>query len=285
MTPSQASAVATSARLGVDPARDRWLACLPLAHVGGLAVVTRALDTGTPYRARAVRRRRVSSEARVAAPPWSPWWPRPCGRTDPSCSGPWSWAVPRRPRSLPENVVTTYGMTETGSGVVYDGVPLDGRRGADRGRFARVRRARSWSAGPMLLRAYRDGHDPKLDGGWLPTGDGGPRCRGPSRRARADGRGHRDRRRRTCGRLSWSTRSPATPGWPKPPCGSGPTPNGASGWWPGWSPSTRLRPRAPDELRELVAAQVAPWAAPKEVEVVSELPRTPSGKVRRADLT
>ena len=42
-----ASALATSARLGVDPARDRWLACLPLAHVGGLGVVTRALLTGT----------------------------------------------------------------------------------------------------------------------------------------------------------------------------------------------------------------------------------------------
>ena len=30
------------------------------------------------------------------------------------------------PRDRPPNVVTTYGMTETGSGVVYDGVPLDG---------------------------------------------------------------------------------------------------------------------------------------------------------------
>ena len=27
--------------------RDMWLACLPLAHVGGLAVVTRALVTNT----------------------------------------------------------------------------------------------------------------------------------------------------------------------------------------------------------------------------------------------
>ena len=68
-----ASARATSDRLGVDPTRHAWLACLPLAHVGGLSVVTRALLTGTPLTvlpgfdadtveaARAVRRRRRTS--------------------------------------------------------------------------------------------------------------------------------------------------------------------------------------------------------------------------------
>ena len=43
-----ASSTASSARLEVDPARDRWLACLPLAHIGGLSVVLRSLHTGTP---------------------------------------------------------------------------------------------------------------------------------------------------------------------------------------------------------------------------------------------
>ncbi len=41
-----ASARATSARLGVSEG-DTWLACLPLSHVGGLSVVTRAILTGT----------------------------------------------------------------------------------------------------------------------------------------------------------------------------------------------------------------------------------------------
>jgi O-succinylbenzoic acid--CoA ligase len=43
-----ASAVASSRRLAVDPSSDRWLCCLPVAHMGGLSVITRALHTGTP---------------------------------------------------------------------------------------------------------------------------------------------------------------------------------------------------------------------------------------------
>ena len=64
------------------------------------------------------------------------------------------------------NVVTTYGMTETGSGVVYDGVPLDGVE-------VRIVDGEVQVRGPMLLRCYRDGDDPNTTGGWLPTGDAG----------------------------------------------------------------------------------------------------------------
>src|SRR5689334_10796295 len=42
-----ASARATNAGIGVDPARDRWLCCLPISHVAGLSVITRALISGT----------------------------------------------------------------------------------------------------------------------------------------------------------------------------------------------------------------------------------------------
>ena len=61
-------------------------------------------------------------------------------------------------------VVTTYGMTETSGGCVYDGIPLDG---------VRVRTGdddRIWIAGPVLFSGYR--HGPAAPGdGWLRTGD------------------------------------------------------------------------------------------------------------------
>ena len=71
-------------------------------------------------------------------------------------------------------------MTETGSGVVYDGRPLDGVEvRIDAGGQIHLR-------GPMLLRAYRDGTDALADG-WLATGDVG--------RWLDDGRLHVDGRR------------------------------------------------------------------------------------------
>jgi O-succinylbenzoic acid--CoA ligase len=63
-------------------------------------------------------------------------------------------------------VIATYGMTETGSGVIYDGWPLDGVE-------ARVTDGEVVVRGPMLLRCYRDGRDPKTADGWFRTGDGG----------------------------------------------------------------------------------------------------------------
>ena len=73
-------------------------------------------------------------------------------------------------------------MTETGSGVVYDGVPLDGVdvRIADDGEIH--------VGGAMLLRAYRraDADVDPLTSGWLATGDLGGWL--PDGRLRVDGR-------------------------------------------------------------------------------------------------
>jgi acyl-coenzyme A synthetase/AMP-(fatty) acid ligase len=43
-------------------------------------------------------------------------------------------------------------------------------------------------------------------------------------------------------------------------------------------------PPSLEQLREIVAESVAPWAAPKELVLVDDLPRTAGGKVRRREL-
>jgi O-succinylbenzoic acid--CoA ligase len=155
-----ASARATSDRLGVDPGKDRWLACLPPAHVGGLGVVTRALLTGTPLRVGPLDAADGCTLVSLV--------PAMLPRIDPTAFRTIVLGGSAMPPDLPPNAVTTYGMTETGSGVVYDGAPLEGvelRIAPGRGEIE-VR-------APMLLRAYRDGTDPKDAAGWLPTGDAG----------------------------------------------------------------------------------------------------------------
>jgi o-succinylbenzoate---CoA ligase len=156
-----ASAAATSARLEVTPV-DHWLACLPLSHVGGLAVVTRALHTGNEltvlpgFDVDAVERSGATLVSLVATA---------LSRVDTSRFRVIVLGGSRPPSERPANCVTTYGMTETGSGVVYDGRPLDGVE-LDLGEDGEIR-----LRGPMLLRSYRDGPPPFDGDGWLRTGD------------------------------------------------------------------------------------------------------------------
>ena len=156
----RASALATSRRLGVT-ADDHWLACLPLSHVGGLSVITRAIVTNTPVTVHpGFAAEQVESAARTGATLVS-LVGTALQRIDASAFRTILLGGARPPAELPPNVVTTYGMTETGSGVVYDGVPLDGVGiRLDDGGQIHLR-------GPMLLRAYRDGTDPRDGDGWL----------------------------------------------------------------------------------------------------------------------
>jgi acyl-coenzyme A synthetase/AMP-(fatty) acid ligase len=39
-----------------------------------------------------------------------------------------------------------------------------------------------------------------------------------------------------------------------------------------------------DELRQMVTEAMSPWAAPKELVLVDDLPRTAAGKIRRRAL-
>jgi o-succinylbenzoate---CoA ligase len=290
----EASARLTSKRLEVDPGRHAWLACLPLAHIGGLSVVTRALLTSTPvdvldgFDPSVVEergRRGVSTHVSLVA--------TALRRLDASvfaCVLLGGAAPPSE--GLGPNVVTTYGMTETGSGVVYDGWPLDGVEVAlsDHGTGGSGASGEILLRSPTMLRCYRDGSIPFVvgpdgTGGWLPTGDGGE----------LDARG----RLTVHGRLAEVIVSGGEKVWPGPveqTLSTHPAVGEVAVWkraddeWGervvAWVvPADPAHPPVLEELRALVATKVAPWAAPKELQVVPRLPRTPSGKVRRRGLT
>jgi O-succinylbenzoic acid--CoA ligase len=280
----EASARASSGRLGVDPATDRWVACLPLAHIGGLSVVTRSLVTGTPctvlpeFDAAGVEHLAAEGATLVSLVATA------LQRTDASGYRTVLLGGAAPPEALPGNVVTTYGMTETGSGIVYDGMALDGvelrigdgTTGQDGEILVR---------GPMVLRCYRDGTDPRLKGGWLPTGDSG--------RLEADGS------LAVFGRIAEVIVSGGEKVWPAPVervLAGHPDVDQVAVWKrsdPEWGervvawvvPTDRALPPDLGELRDMVIAELSPWDAPRQMVVVDGLPRTPSGKVRRSELT
>lgn len=259
-----ASALATSDRIGVDRGRDRWLSVLPLAHVGGLSVVTRALLTDTPLTfdpddRRATLVSMVATQVR---------------RTDVSRFRVVVVGGSAPPAELPANAVTTYGMTETGSGIVYDGVPLDGVevRAVDGELHVR---------GPMLLRAYRDGTDPKDADGWLRTGDAG---------AVVDGRVV------VHGRIGDVIVTGGEKVWPEPveavlrdlPSVADVAVAGVADDEWGHRVVAYVvpagEPPSLEELRAAVKRSLPAYAAPKQLVLVDAVPRTALGKVRRAAL-
>jgi len=273
-----ASAHATSARVGVDPERDHWLACLPLAHVGGLSVVLRALVSGTPltvlpgFDAEAVTAAAHRGATLVSLVATA------LQRIDPSLFRVIVLGGSRPPADRPANTVTTYGMTETGSGVVYDGRPLDGVevRVADDGEI--------WLRGPMLLRAYRDGTDPKARDGWLPTGDVG--------RWLDDGRLHVEGRRGeliiTGGENVWPEAVEAAlrthPGVADVAVAGRPDAEWGQRVVAFVVPNNPAAPPTLDTLRHHAKQSLPAFSAPREVVLVATIPRTNLGKVARAQL-
>jgi O-succinylbenzoic acid--CoA ligase len=169
-------------------------------------------------------------------------------------------------------------MTETGSGVVYDGVPLDG---VD----LRVVDGQIEVRCPMLLRCYRDGTDPKDADGWFPTGDAGAWDE-TARRLQVFGR--RDDVIVTGGEKVWpvtvervlathaGVREVAVVGRPDPEWGQRVTALVV--------PADPADPPTLDELRDATRRDLPAYAAPRELIVATELPRTGSGKLARGRL-
>jgi o-succinylbenzoate---CoA ligase len=177
----RASAAASLARIGADqasaaqgPPAGRWLCCLPAFHVAGLQVLIRSLLAGTePVITGHV-------DAGVVA----------------GCGCAYVSLVPTQLRRLLDEgaplaafgaillggaapppgllaearaagaaVITTYGMSETCGGCVYDGLPLDGvrLRISDAGLIG--------IAGPVLFSGYWPGADAAAADGWFWTSD------------------------------------------------------------------------------------------------------------------
>ena len=178
-----ASASATHDRLGGP---GRWLLALPAAHVAGLQVLLRSMITGTEpgvvdlsngfdpaaftVAARALpggRRytalvptqlRRLLDTGRAARAALAGFDAVLVGGA--ATAG----ALLAEARTAGVAVVTTYGMSETCGGCVYDGVPLGGVRVEVDAADGRVR-----LGGPVVARGYRHGL-PGLPGGTVPNG-------------------------------------------------------------------------------------------------------------------
>jgi O-succinylbenzoic acid--CoA ligase len=200
------SARASLARVGARPGQ-RWLCCLPATHIAGIQVLVRSLAAGTePVLATRADAETVAGSgcAHISLVPTQlrrllADQNRPGGKSTPlagfssvllgGAAAPQSLLDDARAAGVP--VVTTYGMTETCGGCVYDGVALDGvalltledsadpesdppeppglPSGGTAGSLGRI-----WISGPVLFSGYRgagDQGDGTVRDGWFRTGD------------------------------------------------------------------------------------------------------------------
>jgi O-succinylbenzoic acid--CoA ligase len=274
-----AHARAVHDHLEVSPATDRWLACLPLAHMGGLGVVIRALigrvgldvvPAPDPVTVGAAPDQLGSTLTSLV--------PTALDRID--ASG-YRWivlggAADRVGR--PPNVVRTYGLTESGGGVVYQpGGPLPG---VD----VRIVDGEIQLRGPTLLRCYRDGRDPRTGDSWLPTGDLGELRDGELLVVH----GRRDDMIVTGGENVWPAAVEAV--LARQPTVRDAAVVGRSD--DEWGqrvvalvvPADPSQPPDLDGLRAAVREELPAAAAPRELELVDRLPRSALGKLLRESL-
>ncbi len=251
-----------------------WNACLPPTHVGGFAVLARAIftDDGVIFGESDHLERGPDHGATHVAVVRTQ-----LHRADLSGYHVVLLGGSRPPTDLPGNVVTTWGMTETGSGVVYNRRPLPGVEIATRGGEILVH-------SPTLLRAYRDGSDPLAvgpdgRGGWLPTGDVGEVIDGELF---------------VHGRAAYVINTGGEKVWPDDLEAILESVDGVDDVAvvgrpdPEWGErvvavvvSARDRADLLGSFADIAAERLGPWAKPKEVVIVSAIPRTSGGKVRR----
>jgi O-succinylbenzoic acid--CoA ligase len=280
-----AAALRHSARASLDRvgarAGERWLCCLPVTHVAGLAVLVRSLTGGTePVLAERADAETVAASGcahvslvptqlqrllREGGAPLAGFSSVLLG----GAAAPAGLLAAARDAAVP--VVTTYGMTETCGGCVYDGVPLDGVR-------AEVRDdGRIWISGPVLFSGYRGGPRAPADG-WFRTGDlGALDAAGRlTVRGRADGvintGGHKVVPGEVAAALQTcpGVRDAAVVGQPDPEWGERVVAVVV--------PADPADPPAPELLRRHVRERLPRYAIPSRVVMIDAVPMLPSGK-------
>jgi O-succinylbenzoic acid--CoA ligase len=286
------AAVAASALALEATPHDRWVCCLPLAHVGGLLVLLRGVLLGAPV---AIHPHfdpaAVAAEADVAFTSVVPTMLHrlldagvDLGRFRAVLVG--GAHLPpelrERARAAGGRIVETYGLTESCGGVVYDGLPLPGveMRIDDEGGIE--------LRGPMLMLGYRfdaEGTARALTrDGWLRPGDAGE--------IDPEGRLH------VIGRVDALINSGGEKVWPEEveaalrdhPKIAEVAVGGRLD--PAWGqrvvawvvPADPADPPTLEELRDAVALRLPRHKAPRELVLVASLPVTAAGKVRRSAL-
>lgn len=269
----QAHADRVGERLGLNSSSHWWL-CLPPAHIGGFSVIFRARQQQSPLSfashvdEESIRVARESGASHTAVVPthltrhrFDDW---ACVLVGGAQSG-----------ALPSNAIATYGLSETGGGVVYDGRPL-------RDVEVRLHEGEVLLRSPTLARAYRFG-SLDVQSGWLRTGDLGTMVDGL---LRIDGR--RDDLIITGGNKVWphvveqrlrehplvadvAVRGVSDAEWGSSVCA--------------WVvPKEKNHPPSLDALRSHVKETLAAYCAPQRMAIIDRIPRNSLGKVLAADL-
>lgn len=155
----------SGARLNTD-ASTHWLLCLPVSHVAGFSILARAIKHGNPitihpsFDASRIHDAANSGATHVSLVATA------LTRIDASIFHKILLGGAKAPANLPTNVTTTYGMTETFGGVVYDGKPLDGV-------VIESIHQEIVLKSPSLLRGYRFSDPAITTDGWFHTRDSG----------------------------------------------------------------------------------------------------------------
>ncbi len=270
---------------------DGWLSCLPMSHVGGLLVVLRCLLSGSPLVFRGgddlvppAGVRFVSlvptllSRALDAGTDLAGYAGIVVG------GGGMEAALAGRAATAGARCVVTYGLTQSCGGVVYDGVPLPGVS-------VRISEAGEIElGGPTLMRGYRDNaeaaaisgvEDAFTGDGWLRTGDAG----NIDEAGLLQVQGRIDDLIVTGGEKVW-------PADVEDALRGHPAIAGCAVFGrrdPVWGErvvaavvcATPGPPPTLEAVRDWVGALLGRHSAPRELVIVSSLPRTALGKVRR----